>query len=173
MKSNSNSKAFPKCFKSRDGEVGWEGRRRHVQDHVITVSCAFKVSIPDGKTMEQGGGQIWFRKSKDLFNHEWILFSPNGKVKYSHFVLLPRPLGSLQLSMGQKALRETNIQDGRAVRKMFLSAYGGVEYRRWVCGSYSKGRGLVTCNTYREISNNDFRVICSKREGERFQKSWQ
>ena len=28
-----------------------------------------------------------------------------------------------------------------------------------------------TRNTYREISNNDFRVICSKREGERVQKS--
>lgn len=37
---------------------------------MITSSCAFKDSILDGGVMEQGGGQIWFRESKDLFNLE-------------------------------------------------------------------------------------------------------
>lgn len=47
-----------------------EGKRVHVQACVVTVSRACKVSVLDGERMEQGGGQIWFRKSKDLFNHE-------------------------------------------------------------------------------------------------------
>ena len=70
-----------------------------------------------------------------------------------------------------KALRETNIQDGKAVRKMSLSSHRGGKHQRWECGTPSKGRSLATCSTYREISHNNFRVICSKREGERFQKS--
>lgn len=141
------------------------------REEMSTQACVI-TSCMVGRVMEQGDGQICFRESKDLFTHEWILFSSNGKIKYSQFVSLPRPLGSLQLSSFEvlKTLRETNIWDCRAVRKMFLPPHRVGEPRRWVCGSRSKGRDRVTCHTYREISNDGFRVICSKREGEQFQK---
>lgn len=37
-------------------------------------------------------------------------------------------------------------------------------------GKCLKGRALVASNTYREVSNNDFGVICAKREGENFKR---
>lgn len=67
-----------------------------------------------------------------------------------------------------KAPRGTNIQDSRAMRRMSPP-------HREVSTGMSVGellphRGLVSGRTYREISNNGFRVICSEREGENFQK---
>lgn len=119
-----------------------------------------------------GGGPTCFRESKDLFNHEWMLFTTNGKIKYCQFVLLPKPLGSLQLSTGQEFWKLWGEQIYRSAGQWgkcsSCPAPRGSEPRRFA----REAAPREGC-TYRKISDNGSRVICSKREGEQFQKRGQ
>lgn len=96
----SKLKAFPHLPQVKEREKEWEESRRGIQAYLMGCSRALK-SLPAGWRGPIRRGQICFRVSEELINYEQTLLSLIGRTKL-HFVSSPRPLGSLQLTTGQK-----------------------------------------------------------------------